>query len=248
MSFDWSSIPSWITQLIGIVVGVVVGSVITYRFSLKAQRRNMRAQYLVNNIEKTYVPIIREIQRIANNYRNFFGQHFTYGHYTIATTDDPNKYEFGDIRNQGYFEIVRSYNKKLSDGIIHFYDDIVPRLRETEEENRQIDKAIENSWQEFIFQKYAGERKGANLEYLGQKLLQKNKQILYNGQHHLWRIDSGLPLDERIAAESKEELIGLAKPHIQRLIEKHKQGLELLKKENVDQLLETLRKAIGNPI
>lgn len=248
MSFDLSAIPSWITQLIFLIIGSILGAFITYRFTLKAQLRNIKGQYIINNIERTYVPIVKEIQRIVDNYLDFFGQNFSSRHSTIATFNDAKKYLFSQIRNEGYFDIITSYNRKLSERIIHFYDDILPKLRETEEVNMEVEIAIENIWQAFIEKKYASERQGANLDYLGQQLMQKNKQILYNGQHHLWAIGSGLPLDEHIATESKKELIDLAKPHMQKLIEKYKQGLELLQKENVSQLIEDLRKTIGNPI
>lgn len=243
MSFDWASIPTWVTQLIYFVVGSVVGAIITYRFSLKAQRRNIRAQYIINNIEKTYVPIVKEIQRIVDNYQNFFGQFLTFGHYTIATSDKED-YQFNHIRNEGYFEIVKSYNLKLANLIIHFYDNVVPRLRETEVMNREVDNEIIQAWDKYLHERY-GNRE--DIRDLARQILQENKHALYNNPDSRWRVPS-YEIEKAILDECKGELIEIAKPGMQKLYDKHGQGLEVLKNEQVDKLIDALRRTIGNPI
>jgi len=100
-----------------------------------------RAEYIIRNVEKTYIPLVAEIHERLECFNRF--------------PENPSglKYSFKmleSVKKKGLFEFIKSHDEKLYEKLILFYNQIYPRFRELVRLQKETDEAIFREWGGYI--------------------------------------------------------------------------------------------------
>ena len=100
-----------------------------------------RAEYIVRNVENTYIPLVAEIHERLE-YFNRFLESPTSLKYSFQTLES--------VKKKGLFEFIKSHDKKLYEKLILFYNQIYPKLEELVKFQDETNKAIFQEWVGYI--------------------------------------------------------------------------------------------------
>lgn len=109
----------------------------TAYFNYWLRKWQYRREYVISNVEKTYIPILAEINEKLDGFDKFL--------------ENPNGLdstfaEMEKIRLSGLFEFVRSHDKKLHSNLELFYCKIYPRFRELSRLWFEFPRFIVSEW------------------------------------------------------------------------------------------------------
>lgn len=96
-----------------------------------------KAVYITRNIEKTYIPLVAEINDRIEQLDRFLTRPKDF-HYKFEKLEEIKKSEL--------FEFVRNHDKKLYNCLEFFYDKIYPKFKELNELKKNVQESIRWSW------------------------------------------------------------------------------------------------------
>jgi hypothetical protein len=243
--------------------------VTTAYFNYWLRKWQYRREYIIRNVEKTYVPLLAEIDdnlRVFNQY--------------LENPDFPNwSFEkLEGIRKSGLFEFIKNHNGKLGHKVILLYENIYPRFGKLNELQQETKKQICEIWTEHIssllsdakakthsgtFVNYLfanglyvmllkGEvAKGSDIWYkqasqmtkdydLHTNLVQEKGRILVS---HNAKISTFAPSSNEL-----ETLEKISKTKVQKLLNYYNQTKDLLDKEVVNGLIPMMQRYVTDPL
>jgi len=235
------------------------------------RRWQYRAEYIISNVDKTYIPLTAEINHNTDLFRKF---------YENPSDTEYLKYTILDkIRRSGLFEFVKSHDRKLCEKLLLFNDEIYPRLKELdrlrEEMRLQLMREWTNHVENVISDKNAKKHAKTFVDSLFSYslyffLLNNNtKEItrlwdekLYNlaSQYNLYIPNVKFGQERLLTSQQQkfpkfdvsenelEKLIQLSQPRLQKVHDFYNQTTTILDKEVVNGLIPMMQKYITNPL
>lgn len=228
-----------------------------------------RAEYINRNVEKTYIPLVAEINDRLEYFNRFL--------------EDPNslKWSFETlerIKKSGLFEFIKSHDKKLYEKLNLFYNDIYPKFGELDELQRETRDAISLDWIRYIediiedkdVKKYANNfvfqlfNKGLyvlllngrteeiskiwneTLYYITQTYQLYSPYVVSKGRIKVF--PKGKFPTFNVSQDEIEKLMELSSPKLQNLLNFYRQIKSLLDDEVVNCLVPMMQKYITNPL
>lgn len=100
-----------------------------------------RAEYIVRNVENTYIPLVAEMHERLK-YFDIFLENPSALKYSFETLEN--------VKKKGLFEFIKSHDKKLYEKLILFYNQIYPKLKELVKLQDETNKVIFREWGGYI--------------------------------------------------------------------------------------------------
>jgi len=107
-------------------------------FLYKLRKWQYRAEYIISNVEKTYIPLTAEINSNIDLFRKFYENPSDTGYLKYNKLDN--------IRKSGLFEFIKSHDKKLYEKLLLFNDEIFPRLKELDRLREETRLQLMREW------------------------------------------------------------------------------------------------------
>ena len=232
-----------------------------------------RTEYIIRNVEKTYIPLVAEIHERLEQFNNFLknpdGLHYRFE-------------QLEGIKKSGLFEFIRSHDKKLFDSLIHFYTQIYPKFEELYKLQIKTRESIRKDWIDYIegiiddknVKKYAGSLVSEffqlptfiNLLDVNIRLEEFSKKWneslvcvteKYNLKNPYVRVSEdkvrasprvGSPSVFNVSQDEINNLLRLAQPKIQKLLDFFGEIRVELQRNVINDLIPRLQKYITNPL
>jgi len=242
----------------------------TAYFNYWLRKWQYRREYVISNVEKTYIPLLAEIQDNLKSFNRFLETPYD-------LTFDFEKME--SIKKSGLFEFIRNHDKKLGDGLILFYENIYPRFQKLVELEQETRHQILEIWTSHISRLISDEtaRRCSKtfVNYLyndGLYLMLLNGKLsegcaIWDSRVHKMTEEFNLYANNRQAEKGKVkvlsnvkfptfapssqelEILGeLSRPMMESLLAYHNQTKELVETEVVNGFIPLMQKYIIDPL
>lgn len=207
-----------------------------------------KAEYIISNVEKTYIPLTAEIHDRLEQFDKFLSNPSGL-HYAFETLEK--------IRKSGLFDFIREHDKKLFDSLDFFYNKIYPKLEELSEIQRNVRNAISRDWIRHIEDTTQNEATKISAksfigdlfesEIFASMLNKRTKEISKKWNRN--RTDfSNRHQGFEIAENEIDTLLQLAQPKIEEILGFYNELKIQLDEHVINELIPRMQKYIGNPL
>lgn len=239
-------------------------------FNYWLRKWQYRREYIISNVEKTYIPLVAEIQDKLEIFNKYF--------------EDPYNPNFNfdkmeNIKKSGLFEFIKNHDRKLGDKLTFFYESIYPRFKKLDEIQQRTWKQVREMWgshiSNLLSDKKAKDHSDTFVQYLFSdgiySMLLKGEigkaEGIWYGRTHQIAEQFNLYVNykqvekDRIQvfrnaklstfdppSEELEKLWKLSEPRIKDLLDYYRQTKELLDTEVTDCLIPMMKKYITDPL
>lgn len=205
-------------------------------------------EYIIRNVEKTYIPLTAEIHDRLEQFDRFLSNPNGL-HYAFETLER--------IRKSGLFEFIRNHDKKLFDSLEFFYNKIYPKLEELNKVQRNVRNAILRAWvrhientaqnettktyaNNFINNLFESQIFVSMLNERTEEILEKwNKNRTNFSKRHK---------DFKVAKNEIDTLLEIAQPKIKEILDFYNKLKIQLDKHVINALIPRMQKYISNPL
>ena len=254
-----------------LVAVITIAFNVVFLFLLK--KWQYRTEYIIRNVENTYIPLVAEIHDKLELFDRFLETPYLDWRMLIHFE------ELENVKKSGLFEFIRSHDKKLYEKLDLFYRQIYPRFRELFEFHQETRKTIGSDWTDYITNVITDEKAKKHSSAFVSELFQKGLYaLLLKGRTEeiskIWnetlfsitqtyRLYSPyIKVDENkikmfhggkfptfnVSEDNLKELVELSHPKIQKLLDLYNQIKASLEHEVVKGLIPMMQKYITNPL
>jgi hypothetical protein len=248
----------------------VLTIVTTAYFNYWLKKWQYRREYIISNVEKTYIPLLEELDDLLGVFNQFLEDPY-----------NPNwKLEkMENIKKSGLFEFIKSHDRKLGDKLTFFYESIHLRFVELSKLQQTTYKNVKEMWASHISSLLSDAKAKQHSDAFVSNLfsdglyvmLLKNELDKASG---IW-FDRAYQITEQFnlyanyvqvekdriqvsrnakistfapSPEELEKLWKMSQPDIQKLLVYYKQTKEMLEKEVVNGLIPMMQKYVTDPL
>jgi len=150
---------------------VAIITIVANAFFLFLLRKwQYRSQYIIENVEKTYVPLLAEINEKLEYFNRFLETPYKV---------DWTRFEILEkVRKQGLFEFIGSHDRKLYGKLYLLYREICPKFCELDKLYFETLKAVQIEWRSYIENVITDEKAKAGANYFVSELFGRDMFIL----------------------------------------------------------------------
>lgn len=236
--------------LVPLLVAVI--TIVSNVFFLYWLRRwQYKTEYVIRNVEKTYIPLLAEIHDRLVTFDRFLEKPRNLS-YSFEKLDN--------IKKSGLLEFIKSHDKKLYGKLKFFDSEIRPKLKQLTELLATTRAAIKEEWSNHIKDAVSHSDTFVN------RLLDRGLVVLLLHDKKeeiskIWNWSSSFMVHnypnitqiqaahiQRVFPEKIDELLNLSRPRIQKLLDFYNQLRTLVDDEVVNGLIPMMQKYITNPL
>lgn len=251
-----------------IVAFLTIG--LTAYFNYWLRKWQYRREYIISNVEKTYIPLLAELNDLLVVFNHFLEDPY-----------NPNwKLEkMENIKKSGLFEFIKNHDRKLGDRLTFFYDKIRPRFGELDKIQQETKKHIQEMWTDHVSSMISDKEARKHSDVFVESLFTsglysmllkgefEKASVIWDARAHQVTEQFGLYVNyaqvekDRIqvspnakiptfapSSEELDKLWKMSQPVIQKLLDYYKQTKEMLDKEVIDGLIPMMQKYVTDPL
>lgn len=242
----------------------------TAYFNYWLSKWQYKREYIISNVEKTYIPLVAEIRDNIDSFNKFFESPFN----LIFNFE-----KMENIKRQGLFEFIRNHDRKLGDKLSFFYESIYPRFEKFVDLQQETRHQILEIWvghiRSLIPDQEAKKKTKTFVDYLyndGLYLmllkgeLSKSSAIwdsrvfkiveefnLYTNYVQVKKDEVYVSRNAKIPtftppSEELKKLEELSQPNVKNLLDYYKQTKEMVDIEVINGLIPMMQKYITDPL